>query len=270
MKIWKNTNTLDGYDDNLVFTQDTSKAQIALLGSKPIEIENFKNLKGIFRAGIGRDNVPEEQAKRRGIKVKFPSVDTVNIIYNETAAFACSLIFRMFYQRVGTINPWFKNSRIELKDKTLLVVGGGNIGGRVAEFMSPFMKVLIFDILHNDIEELPALIKQADGITLHIPKTDQNKAFMDIEKLGLMKKDAILINTARGNLVDEDALYDSIKSGKIRAAFDVFWKEPYLGKLTELSPDKFFMTPHIASTCEGFLKGCREGLDSLCVDLKND
>ena len=64
MKIWKNTATLDDHDDGLDFTQLRDIAKIALLGNKPIVIDEFPNLKGIFRAGIGRDNIPEEEAKR--------------------------------------------------------------------------------------------------------------------------------------------------------------------------------------------------------------
>ena len=67
MFIWKNTSTLDGYDEGLSFTGDTEQAKIALLGSKPIDLLEFPNLKGIFRAGIGKDNVPEKLAAEKGI-----------------------------------------------------------------------------------------------------------------------------------------------------------------------------------------------------------
>ncbi|MBT4989350.1 MAG: hydroxyacid dehydrogenase, partial [Rickettsiales bacterium] len=61
-------------------------------------------------------------------------------------------------------------------------------------------------------------------------------------------------------IVDEDDLYDAIVADKIKAAFDVFWEEPYKGKLTEFYPDRFFMTPHVASTCSSFLKNCADDL----------
>ena len=82
-----------------------------------------------------------------------------------------------------------------------------------------------------------------------------------------MKKGSTLINTARGALVDENELYKNLKIGKIKAAFDVFWNEPYNGKLKEFYPDPFFMTPHVASTCSSFLKGCREDLDKFLSNL---
>ena len=104
MKIWKNTSTLDDYDEGLNFTTDKEQAEIALLGSKPIDLIDFPNLKGIFRAGVGRDNVPENEAIKSGIEVRYPSQGTINIIFDETAIFTCSLIFRMFYDLLGTID----------------------------------------------------------------------------------------------------------------------------------------------------------------------
>ena len=270
MNIWKNTATLDGYDEGLSFTGDKEQAEIALLGSKPIDLLEFPNLKGIFRAGIGKDNVPEKLAAEKGILVRYPSQETINMIFDETAVFTCSLIFRMVYNYVGTIDPWYKYDRPSLSAKTLLVIGKGNIGRRVAEYMQAFMQVLTFDIKVNELSELSNFIRQADCITLHIPKTDENEAFMDKNKLAMMKNGAVLVNTARGTIVDEDALYNEIKSGRLKAAFDVFWKEPYDRRLIEFYPDKFFMSPHIAGYTDSFLLGCRKALDDLTSELSND
>ena len=270
MKIWKNTSTLDGYDEGLDFTAEKNQAEIALLGSKPIDLIDFPKLRGIFRAGVGKDNVPEKDAFKRGIKVRYPSKKTIEIIFDETAIFTCSLIFRMFYDSIGTIESWKKYPRKSLREKKLLIIGSGNIGSRVYNFMEPLMNVTKFDIIDNKLSELPILIKDADCITLHIPKTSNNESFMSKDKLALMKNNSILINTARGALVDEDALYHEIKSKRLKAAFDVFWKEPYNGKLKKFHPNYFFMTPHVASTCNGFLIGCRDSLEILIQELKND
>ena len=78
-----------------------------------------------------------------------------------------------------------------------------------------------------------------------------------------MKNGSAIINTSRGAIVNEEALYQELKENRLKAAFDVFWNEPYNGKLKEFYPDPFFMTPHVASTCSGFLNGCREDLDDL-------
>jgi len=82
-----------------------------------------------------------------------------------------------------------------------------------------------------------------------------------------MKNNSTLVNAARGAIVDEDALYNEISNGKIKSAFDVYWQEPYNGKLKEFYPGSFFMTPHVASTCEDFLLGCRHSLNCLITDI---
>ncbi len=254
MKIWMNTNTLDGYIDDLEKTADPADAEIALLGSKKMDLQRFPNLKGIFRAGVGKDNVPVSEAEKRGIAVGFPSQSTIEIIYNETAAFTCGLIFRMAYSNVGTLTPWLKVPRTAFSNLNLLVIGKGNIGGRVIKLMQPFLKVRSFDLCENGENELKALVLEADIITLHIPLNAQTRNFIEEEKLSWMKEGSILINAARGPIVSEDALYSAIERGRLRAAFDVYWEEPYEGKLKKFYPERFHMTPHVASTCATFLE----------------
>jgi len=268
--IWKNTSTLDDFDDGFNFTESKSKADIALIGSKPIEIKDFPNIRGIFRAGIGRDNVPEKEAKDKGIIVRYPSDETINIIFEETASFTCSLIFRMLYSNIGTLDPWKKEARSQLSDKKLLIIGGGRIGSRVFELMKHFMPVMTFDILNNKLSELKLFMQQADCVSIHIPKTDNNISFINAEKLSWMKNGSVLINTARGSVVNEDALYAELYNDRLKAAFDVYWQEPYYGKLVEFFPDPFFMTPHVASTCREFLLGCRASLDELVTEIRSN
>ena len=136
--------------------------------------------------------------------------------------------------------------------------------------MKLLLKVTTFDIMQNEISELKPMIQQADCVTIHIPKSDENISFIDAEKLSWMKNNSVLVNTARGAIVDEEALYNENKSGRLRAAFDVYWQEPYRGKLKEFYPDRFYMTPHVASTCSSFLKGCRDDLDQLIDIIKEN
>ena len=135
--------------------------------------------------------------------------------------------------------------------------------------MRPFIQVSTFDILQNKDSELKLMIQQADCMSIHIPKSDDNISFIDAEKLSWMKRDAVLINTARGAIVDEEALYEELKKERLKAAFDVYWQEPYRGKLKAFYPDRFFMTPHVASTCSEFLQGCRKDLDQLIIKLSD-
>lgn len=270
MKIWKNTKTLDNYLEGLSFTGKKEEADIALVGSKKITLEGFDNLKGIFRVGIGRDNIPFEEAKAKGILIRFPSSETVEAIYEETANFTCYLIFRMLYSEVGTLDPWVKFDRKILNEKKLLVIGMGNIGKRVYNKMKNFMHVLSFDIKVDGMDTLNKFLREADCVTLHIPKTEDNINFFGKDRLRLMKDGSVLINTSRGQIVSEDDLYEEIKKGRIKAAFDVFWEEPYNGKLKEFYPDKFFMTPHVASTCTRFLECAARDFYNFIEEIKND
>jgi phosphoglycerate dehydrogenase-like enzyme len=235
MKFWKNTATLDHLIPELLVTVDSSEAELAVIGSKPINLTEMPNLKAIFKCGVGVDNIPFVEAKERGIQVILPSEKTKSYIFEETANFAVHLILLMLY-----------------KD---LVLGLGNIGRQVAIKLNTMAKVLTFDPLENTENELKGLFNQADAISLHMPLVENTKAFVNAEKLSWMKDGAALINTARGPIVEEQALYNEIKKNRVFAAFDVFWMEPYEGILCEFHPNRFFMTPHVASNCSTFLEG---------------
>lgn len=269
MKIWKNTATLNSYETGLTFTENKGEADIALMGSKSIDLDEFPNLKGIFRVGVSTTNVPIEEAMEKNIAVCFPSEKTKNYIYEETANFTCGLIFNRHYSNLGTLDPWIKYERSALSVKTLLIIGEGRVGKMVKRKMSSFLKIRVFDPFIYPDKELVQLLPDADFVSIHIPDTDENKNFIDSEMLGLMKDNAILINTARGPIVDENALYEELKNKRLFAAFDVYWKEPYNGKLKEFYPDRFMMTPHVASTCNEFLSSSEEDLRKFLQDLRN-
>jgi D-3-phosphoglycerate dehydrogenase len=129
--------------------------------------------------------------------------------------------------------------------------------------MTNFCEVNTFDILKNTYEELPSLIASADCISLHLPLNNDTNKFIDSEKISWMKKDCVLVNTARGQIICENSLFDALKNERIFAILDVFWQEPYKGKLLGVSPHRLMVTPHIASTCEQFLQGCANDLMAL-------
>jgi len=253
MKVWSNTRTLDGYVDGIAFTDDTNAAEVALIGGKPIRLADFPRLRGIFKTGVGRDNVPEAEAAARGIACGFPSPATCDIIYEETAAFACHLILQALYADSGDFATWSKRDRPALQSRELLVLGAGNIGARVASKMRALLKVSTFDALANRPDELEPLIRRADCISLHVPLLPATRGLFDATKLAWMKDGAALVNTARGPIVDEAALLAELTAGRLRAAFDVFWEEPYKGRLAELPRDRFIVSPHVASTCREFI-----------------
>ncbi len=267
MKFWKNTATLDALVPALKETVPAEEAELAVIGSKPIDVTTMPALRGLFKCGVGRDNVPFADCEQRGIKICFPSPETSRYIFEETANFAVYLIYRMLYADAGDLATWKKHQRTFLGKKKVLLLGQGNIGQHVRRKLEPSVEVMTFDILHNEIEELPGMLAQADVVSIHIPLLDTTREFVDAGSLAHMKDGAALVNTARGPIVDEDALYTELKSGRLRAAFDVFWKEPYEGKLRDLHPDPFLMSPHVASTCLDFLSGLALDFNQFAQEL---
>lgn len=269
MKIYKATNTLDGYVPELEYTTDKAEAEVILVGGKAFDLTEFPKLKGVFKTGVGTDNLPFEQAKELGVIIELPSAKTCDTIYDETAAFTCHLILKAIYAGCGDWDSWTKADRQMTSSRRLLVIGAGKIGGKVAAKMSGIMDVTTFDATTDREEDLEGLIREADCISLHIPLMPATTGYFGKEKLSWMKDGAALVNTARGPVADEEALYAELSTGRIRAAFDVYWKEPYRGILSELPEDRFIRTPHIASTCKEFIQGTAQDFLSFIDRLGN-
>jgi len=223
-----------------------------------------KNLKVIGRAGIGVDNVDIPAATKAGIIVmNTPFGNSIT-----TAEHAIAMMFALARQLPEAdastkASKWEKNRfmGVEVTNKTLGLIGAGNIGSIVADrALGLKMKVVAFDpfltperaqTLGVEKVELDELLKRADFITLHTPLIDATRNIINAEAIAKMKDGVRIINCARGGLVDEAALYDALKSGKIAgAAFDVFVEEPAQNNpLFELA--NFIATPHLgASTTE--------------------
>jgi phosphoglycerate dehydrogenase-like enzyme len=255
MRIYKATNTLDGYLPPLDYTDDKAEAEIMVVGGKAIDLAEYPMLRGIFKTGVGTDNLPFAAAAARGIEIMLPSEATCDVIYEETAAFACHLILSGCYAGAGDWETWKKQDRRQLAGQRLLVIGAGRIGQRVINRMRAFMQVDSFDSAYDSADALEAKIRAADCVSLHVPLSDDTRNLFNAERLSWMPDDALMVNTARGPVIHEDALYSELNAGRLRAAIDVFWQEPYRGKLTELPADRFIRTPHIASTCKEFVQG---------------
>lgn len=222
------------------------------------------NLKVIGRAGIGLDNVDIPVASRQGIVVMNTPYGNTITTAEHTIAMIMALS-RNIPQATASLKDgkWEKNKLKgrELFNKTLGLIGAGNIGGIVADRAKGLkMKVIIYDpyIKPETIEELDVesvsldeLLKRSDYVTIHTPKTDETKNLINKETLAKMKKGAMLINCARGDIVNEDDLYEALKSGHLwGAAIDVFSTEPP-GKNKLLELNNFICTPHLgASTSE--------------------
>lgn len=227
-------------------------------------ISAAKALKVIGRAGIGVDNIHIPSATDRGIVVmNTPFGNAIT-----TAEHAIAMLFSAARQipaaSARTQNgEWPKSDfkGIELFNKTLGIIGCGNIGALVAErALGLKMKVIAFDPyltperavkLGVEKVELDDLFKRADAMTLHTPLVESTKNIVSKDRLALTKKGVIIVNCARGGLVDEDALKAALDSGHVRAAaLDVFAVEPAKTNVLFGTPN-FIATPHLgASTLE--------------------
>ena len=224
-------------------------------------IEAAKNLKVIGRAGVGLDNVDREAAKAKNIKVvNTPAATSISV-----AELAMGMMFSAarripqatFSTKAG---KWEKKQfkGFELFGKTLGIVGIGRIGTELAKrAKANGMNVIAYDPYvkeneHAKVVDFDTLLNESDYISLHIPKTDETTHILNKAAFDKMKEGVVIINCARGGVVDEDALYDAISSGKVRiAAMDVYEVEPAKEhKLFDL--DQVIVTPHIgAQTAEG-------------------
>ncbi len=224
-------------------------------------IQAADKLKVIGRAGIGLDNVDRETAKQKGIKV----VNTPTATSISVAELALGMMFaaaRGIAQATASTKAgkWEKKKfkGFELYGKNLGIIGIGRIGTEVAKRAKALgMKVVAYDpqVKSSDyaqLVDLDTLLKTSDYITLHIPKTNETSHMLNKAAFDKMKDGVVIINCARGGVVNEQALYDAIKAGKVRmAGVDVYESEPATdNRLFEL--DQVILTPHIgAQTKEG-------------------
>ncbi|MHA2063347.1 MAG: D-2-hydroxyacid dehydrogenase [Candidatus Thorarchaeota archaeon] len=224
-------------------------------------IDAADNLKLVVRAGVGLDNVDLDAAKEKGVKVlNTPEAPTVSV-----AEMVISLMFALA-RKVTAADSSMKDERWEKKklkgtelwQKTLGIVGFGRIGCEVAKRA----RALEMDVLACDVVDIDAacmeydaertstedLLKRADYITLHVPLLPATKGMISEKQFKMMKQSAFLINTARGGVVDEQALLKALDENQIAgAALDVFEKEPPVEWKLVKHP-KLIATPHVSSS----------------------
>lgn len=224
-------------------------------------IEKADTCKIIARVGVGLDNVDQVAAKERNIRVINAAEGAMNAVAELVLGFMLTLARQTARgDRAIRNGQWLKNELkgTELRGKYLGIIGLGNIGkrlGRLARGLN--MNIIGYDVVPIDEEfakevglmkaDLDTLLQSSDYISIHVPLLDSTHHLINAQKMSTMKKTAKIINTSRGGVVDEDALYEAIKNGNLGgAALDVFEKEPAIGnKLAEL--DNVILTPHIGA-----------------------
>ena len=247
-------------------------------------VENAARLKVVGRAGVGVDNIDIPAATSKGILVvNAPGGNTIAAA-EQTMAMMLALS-RNIPRACATLRSgkWDKKAfmGVELRDKILGVIGLGRIGSAVAKKAQGMdMNVVAFDpyiteekaeLLGIKLLSLEDVFRQADFITVHIPLTKETKYIVGENAFSLMKDGVRVINCARGGVLDEQALYNAMKAGKVAgAALDVFEKEPNTDSpLYEF--DNFIATPHLgASTKEAQLSVAVDVSESIVAALKGD
>jgi D-3-phosphoglycerate dehydrogenase len=222
-------------------------------------IENAKNLKVIARYGVGVSNVDLEAAKKAGIYVtNTPGANSTSVA-ELTIGLAIATARSVPYANVETKKGhWPRLKGITLCGKVFGLIGLGNIAKEVVIRLKCFgCKLLTYHPNRNfEFEEennieycsLDSLLRRSDFVSLHIPVTSDTYKMVEKEFLNKMKKGSILINTSRGELIDENALYESLKVGHIGAvALDTFSKEPPESNNPLLSLKQVISTPHIGA-----------------------
>ena len=226
-------------------------------------IERAERLKVIGRAGVGVDNVDVDAATRRGIVVANAPDSTVVSAAEHTIGLLVALARNIPQAHAALKDGRWERSRwggIELADKTLGVLGFGRIGRQVARrALGLGMRVVGYDpfVAPERFRELGAehaldpadVFAAAEFLTLHLPLTEETRRFVDADALARMRDGVRIVNAARGELVDESALAQAVREGKVAgAALDVFSAEPYAGELLEL--ENVVVTPHLAASTE--------------------
>ncbi len=224
-------------------------------------VEKANKCQIIARVGVGLDNIDQDAAKEKNIRV----INAVEGAITAVAELVIGLMLSMAREipradREIRNGNWIKKELMgtELKGKYLGIVGLGNIGkrlGRLARALN--MNIIGYDVTEIDNEfskevglmkaDLDTLLSSADYVSFHVPLLDSTRHMINAEKLKMMKNTARIINTARGGVIDEEALYNSLKEGSLAgAALDVFEVEPATGNKLITLPN-FIATPHMGA-----------------------
>ena len=243
-------------------------ADIIAIGNLPFPrevLEKCENVKMLAVAFTGLDHVDLKYCEERGIKVQNCAGYATTAVAELTFGLLLDLCRNIGKCDTAARNGGTKAGLIgfELEGRTMGIVGTGAIGARVAKLAAAFgMDVIAYSRTPGKVAgvryvSLEELLAQADVVSLHVPLTDETRGMIGAEELALMKKTAVLVNTARGPVVDTKALADALNSSRIAgAAIDVFDKEPPLDADEPLINAKnTVVTPHVAfATDESMIK----------------
>ena len=254
-------------------------AEQAIIGIEDIDYELLRSLpklKLISKYGVGLNNIDNDACNEFEVKISFTPGANKRSVAEFTLLLILNSLRRIDLNKTEILNNvWSQKKGRGLYGKKIGILGMGNIGKELANLLQPFnAEVLFFDLLNiekdSSIPEnisqvsFKKLIQSCEIISIHLPLTSDTKSILGSEVFSKMKKDVILINTARGGIVDEDALFSFLKNNpESFASFDVFETEPAFGNKL-LSLDNFFATSHRASlSLDGILSMGRAAIEGL-------
>lgn len=267
-----------GNYDTSAIREYLSDAEILIVHKAPVSrelIESSTSLEVVGAARGGTENVDVEAAKDNGLTVLHAPGRNRDAVADYAVAMLLSYIREIPFNHAelsnGTWNQVFDPDQLppDLPASTIGIVGFGHIGRGVVQRLSGFgSNILVYDPYVDDEDirntgakplELEELLTQADAVSLHVRLSKETAELVSTEEFMAMKSSAFLVNTARGGLVDEDALVDALRDGEIGgAALDVFQQEPLSDDHPLLSFDNVILTPHVAgSTRDAVLGGPR-------------
>ena len=236
-----------------------------IVGGQPVNrtvIENAADLRVIARTGVGYDAVDEVAAAEHGVAVTITPYANADSVAEFAMLLALALSRRLPANHFSVRDGSFKRAMgNDIYGQTIGIVGLGRIGRRVTERAQAFGMKVIASEAYPDMEfvnsrgveltDVDDLVRRADVITLHAPNTPETHHLINAERLAAMKSTAFVVNTARGQLIDEEALAEALRSGQIAGAgLDVFETEPLVADSPLRGLDNLIMAPHVAGVTE--------------------
>ncbi|HEX5130554.1 MAG TPA: hydroxyacid dehydrogenase [Usitatibacter sp.] len=217
-------------------------------------LEAARDVRVVGRLGVGLDNIDVDACAARGIEVIPATGANAESVAEYVVCTAMVLLRGAFFStRAVEAGTWPRQTLSQGREalgKTIGIVGYGNIGRLTARKAGALgMKVVSYDSIAEDAttRDLDTLLAQSDVVSLHIPLTAETRGLLDARRLGMMKRDAVLVNTARGGIVDEAALAAMLREGRLGgAALDVFDNEPLPAGSPLSGAPRLVLTPHIA------------------------
>lgn len=244
------------------FYEKTSDADGVIVGVETVDreyIDAHPKVKAIVKFGVGTDNIDLEYCRQKGIFVGRTAGSNARSVAETAISFVLADSKNLFESISDTrAHKWSKQTGYELEGKTIGIVGFGAIGKKVAQMAFGLgMNVLAYDpyaidqqaqTFHVQIVDFQEILRCSDFVSLHMPLTGETRNFVTLKEMKMMKPGAVLINTARGGIVDEEDLFTALSEKIIRAAyFDVLVNEPPQKEERLLCLPNFYLTPHIAS-----------------------